>query len=191
MGRVIRSALLGLCLLLPIAGHARDISADEYCLAVNIYYEARAEVEQGMLGVAYVTLNRARTRRQKICRVVFAPKQFSWVEQYQALDEHRHLKEALKPGKSRSWTECKRVAHEAMRHPEKDITQGAEFFVAWYIFPACLRSACSWASRLEFVGMYGNHLFFRVRVYNPANYAFHPASVFRQNDPLDFLLQKV
>ena len=144
---------------------AQDVSrkaADEYCMAINIYYEARSENEQGKRAVAYVTQNRGVKRHQNLCRVVFAYKQFSWVHQYKVLDENKHIKAEFRPrASSAQWKECLRIAREVMAHPEQDLTKGAEFFVAYYIYPRCLSRACKWIKRLEFVGQFDSHLFFR------------------------------
>jgi len=48
------------------------------CLALNIYHEARGESNEGQLAVAMVTLVRADGRPGRLCRVVYAPGQFSW-----------------------------------------------------------------------------------------------------------------
>lgn len=46
------------------------------CLMRNIYHEARGESLEGQIAVARVTLNRA--AKSSICKVVYAPYQFSW-----------------------------------------------------------------------------------------------------------------
>lgn len=51
------------------------------CLAANVYHEARGEPLLGQLAVAQVTLNRVKSPKypKSICKVVYEPKQFSWV----------------------------------------------------------------------------------------------------------------
>ena len=53
---------------------------DLFCLAKNIYHEARGEPIKGRYAVAQVTINRSKHRKfsGSICDVVFAPYQFSW-----------------------------------------------------------------------------------------------------------------
>jgi N-acetylmuramoyl-L-alanine amidase len=53
---------------------------DLFCLAKNIYHEARGEPERGKRAVAQVTLNRVEDPRfrNSICGVVHEPYQFSW-----------------------------------------------------------------------------------------------------------------
>lgn len=58
----------------------RYSSADEDCLAKNIFYEAGVEPLIGKFAVAQVTLNRLEKGRwgNNLCKVVYAPRQFSW-----------------------------------------------------------------------------------------------------------------
>ena len=50
------------------------------CLARNIYHEARDQSAEGMVAVAYVTIQRLKSGRwgSTLCQVVEAPSQFSW-----------------------------------------------------------------------------------------------------------------
>lgn len=58
-----------------------------YCLAENIYHEARNQSVDGMAAVAYVTLNRVKhvDYPNTICEVVHEPHQFSWVYEGKAI----------------------------------------------------------------------------------------------------------
>lgn len=69
--------ILSLLLTVP---QAWAISDPVYCLAKNIYFEARGESTQGKLAVAKVTLNRVKSGKfpTTICAVVYQPYQFSW-----------------------------------------------------------------------------------------------------------------
>jgi len=53
---------------------------DVFCLAKNIYHEARGEPLLGQYAVAQVTVNRMKHARypDTICNVVMQPAQFSW-----------------------------------------------------------------------------------------------------------------
>lgn len=48
------------------------------CLALNVYYEARGEPLIGQIAVGLVTMRRANHEWEKLCEVVYEPKQFSW-----------------------------------------------------------------------------------------------------------------
>lgn len=54
--------------------------AQVYCLALNIYHEARSEPRLGQISVANVTLNRVGKpgRPGTVCGVVFERNQFTW-----------------------------------------------------------------------------------------------------------------
>lgn len=49
------------------------------CLALNIFWEARSEPVETQIGVAAVTMNRAKEEDSKaICETVYEPSAFSW-----------------------------------------------------------------------------------------------------------------
>lgn len=53
-----------------------------WCLAMNIYHEARGEGIEGMVAVGLVTANRVRSPHYaaSYCEVVFQKSQFAWTE---------------------------------------------------------------------------------------------------------------
>lgn len=57
------------------------------CLEKNIYNEARGEIDEGKLAVAFVTLARAQSKKfpNSICGVVYQNKQFSWTFDHKIL----------------------------------------------------------------------------------------------------------
>ena len=67
-------AQTAMCAKLPTIVKADP--AQEKCLAVTIYGEARSEPEQGQIAVAYTILNRA-IKHRTLCDVALAPKQYS------------------------------------------------------------------------------------------------------------------
>jgi spore germination cell wall hydrolase CwlJ-like protein len=87
-----------------------------FCLALNIYYEARGEPLQGQYAVAHVTLNRVKQNYSDICTEVFKQGQFSWT---------RH-KFKIPSDKDKSWKVAQEVARRALS--SKDITGGATYF---------------------------------------------------------------
>jgi spore germination cell wall hydrolase CwlJ-like protein len=64
----------------PQSQPVKHTQQDVYCLADNIYHEARGESFRGQLAVAQVTINRFQSGRhgKTICSVVHERKQFSW-----------------------------------------------------------------------------------------------------------------
>ena len=79
---------------------------DVDCLARNIYYEAGVESKQGKYAVANVTVNRVKSGHwgNNVCKVVYAPKQFSWTGQ-----------RVPKPNKQ-LWAESKAVALDVLQN---------------------------------------------------------------------------
>lgn len=78
----------------------RIISSEMACLAENIYHEARGEGDQGMLAVAFVTVNRKNDGRygRTICDVVHADKQFSWT-----IEQNKKIKDTASYKRSEFW----------------------------------------------------------------------------------------
>lgn len=72
--------LIIVVLLMLTASQTWAISEATYCLAKNIYFEARGESTKGKLAVAKVTINRTKSGKfpATICAVVYQPYQFSW-----------------------------------------------------------------------------------------------------------------
>jgi spore germination cell wall hydrolase CwlJ-like protein len=66
--------------IVPLGDTFRYTDTDLFCMAKNIYHEARGESTLGKYAVAQVTMNRVRDPRFRntVCDVVFQPYQFSW-----------------------------------------------------------------------------------------------------------------
>lgn len=52
------------------------------CLTLNAYHEARGELFEGQVAVNQVAMRRAGYDQRKVCRVIYAPGQFSWTAIY-------------------------------------------------------------------------------------------------------------
>lgn len=106
---------------------------DVQCLATNIYHEARNQSEQGMMGVAFVTINRTKTVGfpSSVCDVVYERTknlcQFSWVceKKNKAVKEDTAFDQALAVAKRALY------AYNHMTDP----TGGALFYHATYVNP--------------------------------------------------------
>jgi N-acetylmuramoyl-L-alanine amidase len=79
MWKAISFTTLLLLFSTPCLGSTRE---DIMCLAKNIYFEAGNQSYVGKQAVAFVTLNRVRSKLypNNICDVVWQPKQFSWTK---------------------------------------------------------------------------------------------------------------
>jgi spore germination cell wall hydrolase CwlJ-like protein len=132
-----------------------------YCLAKNIYFEARGDNLAGRYAVADVVLNRVKDRRypETICEVVRQGEkdsngnmkknrcQFSWYCDGAADDT---------PNKEK-WIEAQTIAYQIVVFDTfRGITEGANHYHATYVNP-------SWNKNMDYVGQIGSHRFFRSR----------------------------
>ena len=132
---------------------------DEYCLALNIYYEARGSNLADRVAVADVVLNRVQDTRypNTICEVVYQGRkdangnmkrnqcQFSWYCDGKA----------DRPGDEDRWIEAQTLAYQMIRFDDfRGISEGATHYHATYVSP-------SWARDFQMVGRIGAHIFYR------------------------------
>lgn len=102
---------------------------DAFCMAKNIYHEARGESYEGKLAVAQVTINRLKSGRwgDSVCSVVMSPYQFSWANDRSARWYHP---------RGTKWIEAQAIAKQVLvdgvrlRGLEK-----AKYFHADYVSP--------------------------------------------------------
>jgi spore germination cell wall hydrolase CwlJ-like protein len=130
-----------------------------YCLALNIYFEARGSSLADRAGVANVVMNRTKDRRypETICEVVQQGVQdsngnmvrnqcqFSWY-----CDGKADV-----PIDADMWVESQMLAWEMIvNNKYRGLTEGATHYHATYVNPA-------WARDLQLVGRIGAHIFYR------------------------------
>ena len=127
---------------------------DLFCLAINIYHEARGEPRAGQYAVAEVTLNRVKSKHypNTICEVVHQKgwdkirkryvSAFSWTELDYAINV-----------KSKPWLEAMKIAHKVYNNEAKPKVKGALFYHANYIKP-------SWARKKKVKARIGKHIFY-------------------------------
>ena len=142
-----------------------------YCLAKNIYYEARSESVQGQYAVAHVTLNRANDSRfpSTICDVVKQTSidreskkvtcQFSWY-----CENDRKGKDILVKNKDGSINQkiadqfqtASAIAIAVLNGDVKDNTNGATHFHNPNV------AQPDWTTRLRKTKSIGNHDFYKL-----------------------------
>lgn len=145
-------------LMLAAAALLSDASLDKdydvsalTCLALNVYYEARAEPVEGQLAVAFVTLNRVEGTRfpDDICGVVGEKRggrcQFSWVC---VLDE-------FEPRNDEAFLKALAVSADALAGRVEDPTNGAKFFISSRI------KRPDWTRRMTVTAAIEGHMFLR------------------------------
>ena len=121
---------------------------DMRCLALNIYYEARSESEEGQIAVAHTTLNRVASNKfpDSVCEVIWQPKQFSWT----------HDGKSDTPKNKRAWDKAKDIAKIAMDwyNAGEDFSAGALYYHADYVKPY-------WASYFKRTVTVDKHIFYK------------------------------
>ena len=132
-----------------------------YCLAKNIYFEARGDTLAGRYAVADVVLNRVKDRRYPgtICEVVRQGKQDSngnMVKNKCQFSWYCDGKEDNTPN-AEMWRQSQAIAYQiVILGTMRGITEGATHYHATYVNP-------SWNRGMDDIGRIGAHLFFRSR----------------------------
>lgn len=144
----------------------RESHPEEYCMALNIYHEARSDNLAGQFAVADVTLNRVRDRRwpDTVCAVVTQGPISKWhLEKHGKVVPIRHKCQFswFCDGKSdnvrdlESWRKAQIVAYQIMnRELYRGLTEGSTHYHATYVDP-------SWNKRFRTIGRIGAHIFYR------------------------------
>jgi spore germination cell wall hydrolase CwlJ-like protein len=138
--------------LSPIAYNINK--TDEYCLAQNIFFEARSESDRGKIGVAFVTLNRVKNKTwpNTVCKVVWQRSQFSWTSDGKA-DHPESIKNIIA---HREWLTSEYIAKRVLMGFETDPTANADHYHANYVNP-------NWAVASKRTAVIGRHLFYKLR----------------------------
>jgi len=146
--------------------YTQESHPEEYCMALNIYHEARSDNLAGQFAVADVTLNRVRDTRwpTSVCEVVTEGKISQWwLKEHGKVVPVKHKCQFswFCDGKSddvddeQSWRRAQTVAYQIMhRDMMRGITEGATHYHATYVDP-------SWNKRYRTIGRIGAHIFYR------------------------------
>lgn len=147
-----------------------------YCLATNIYHEARGEPLEGQIAVASVTINRVHDHRwpDTICEVVFQAQrdpetreprlhrcQFSWYcdgEDREISFRQAYFREdvtEVRDIEMRAWIESVEIALLIELAVLKDNTEGSTHYYNSYLVSP------HWARYYTPTVRYGRHVFYR------------------------------
>ena len=120
-------------------------AAAAYCLALNVYWEARSEEPDAQYMIAEVVMERAYTAGypKDICDIVWEKGQFSWT----------HDGKSDKPKDIPAWLQAQIVANEVLLYGS-EFNTGATHYATRDANPY-------WAKDMDVVGIYGNHIFYR------------------------------
>ena len=160
----------------PVKGelYTMEKQPELYCLAMNIYFEARAEPIAGQYAVSDVVLNRVQDNRypNTICEVVMeGPIRESWKTRKDPnLTDSERTYYPIKHRCQFSWycdgsadnvydNDAWRIAQEVAfrivhERRMRGITEGSTHYHADYVSP-------KWAKELDLVGRVGTHIFYR------------------------------
>ncbi len=160
----------------PVKGelYSEERQPELYCMAMNIYFEARAEPLAGQYAVADVVLNRVQDTRypDTICEVIKdGPIRESWKTRKDPdLSDSERIYFPIKNRCQFSWycdgradivydNDAWRIAQEiAFRvvneRRMRGLTEGSTHYHADYVSP-------KWAKELDLVGRVGTHIFYR------------------------------
>ncbi len=133
-------------------------TADEHCLSLNIYWEARDQDVRGKLAIGLVTMRRVMSKHypNNVCDVVWQKNrdrrtgksvaQFSWT-----LDGKPDI-----PKNKRAWTEAQIIASTFVGDGAviDDFTKGAYLYHADYVSPY-------WKKHYDLQAKIGSHLFYK------------------------------
>ena len=119
------------------------------CLALNVYFEARAEDTASQLAVAQVTMNRVKDPRypNKVCKVVKQKNQFSWFWDGKS----------DKPYERKAWDQALDLAERIIKEPDQyrvSCVSNSTHYHAVYVSP-------SWAKSFKKYCRVGSHIFYR------------------------------
>ncbi len=117
-----------------------------FCLALNIYFEARSEPIEGQYAVAEVTIMRAEISGRSMCEEVFTDRQFSW---HNGANKNRP-----KVVNKNAWTVAQAVATSTLTGPTR-FSNGATHYHANYIRKP------KWAEKLCECARIGRHIFYK------------------------------
>ena len=152
----------------------REQDPQAYCLAENIYFEARSDSVAGQAAVADVVINRMFDSRypNTICKVVTeGPIRESWkTRQNPDLDDSERVYYPVRhrcqfswccDGKAetindkKAWIKAQYIAYQMLYADRyRGITEGATHYHAHYVNP-------TWANKIQFIDDIGSHKFYR------------------------------
>lgn len=147
-----------------------------YCLALNIYHEARGSTANDQWGVGFVTMNRKQLKDETVCAVVWEqsrvevrPKRFIKVGQFSWTTKHLA---SLVPKENDAWMSAQRKAYLLLHSGEmRDITGGATHFL-----DRKLVAKVPWARQAKSKRQLGGHTYVKLEEYIKAHEARQVAS---------------
>lgn len=135
-----------------------------FCLAQNVYHEARGEDLSGQVAVAHVTMNRVKSEKfpNTICEVVYQARYSKWwLERGKKVPIlHKCQFSWYCDGKSDgigdwdSFDNISSVSRDIILGKHEDNTNGAVYYHADYVKP-------NWSNHMKVSAVYDNHIFYK------------------------------
>lgn len=147
--------------------YSKETYPEAYCLALNMYHEARSSNRADRIAVSDVVLNRVESRHypDTICEVVYQAKvrpswkdpsvmipvrnmcQFSWY--CDGRDDT--------PEDQDAWIDAQQIAYMIVELGQwRGLSEGSTHYHATYVSPR-------WANDMQLVGRIGEHIFYRLQ----------------------------
>jgi len=132
---------------------------EAWCLAQNIYYEARGSNRADRIAVADVVLNRVQDTRypNTVCGVVRQGKQYADGRMIRNKCQFSWYCDGKSdwPRDMDAWVDAQQIAYNMLTWDAgRGLTEGGTHYHADYVDP-------SWARELQLVGRIGVHVFYR------------------------------
>ena len=138
---------------------------EAFCLAKNVYFEARNQPLAGQLAVISVTVNRVNDSRfpNTICGVVYqGPHRPSWKGTGEMIPVRHRCQfswycdgKADKVRDGDAWRKAQEIAYRIVNESKfRGVTESSTHYHATYVSP-------KWAPQLDLVGRIGTHIFYR------------------------------
>ena len=136
-----------------------DERPQEWCLAQNIYYEARGSNRADRIAVADVVLNRVKDTRypNTVCGVVRQGKQYADGRMIRNQCQFSWYCDGKSdwPRDMDAWVDAQQIAYNMLTWDAgRGLTEGATHYHADYVNPI-------WARTLQLTGRIGVHVFYR------------------------------
>ena len=139
--------------------YTADEEPEMWCMAQNIYYEARGSNRADRISVADVVLNRVNDSRypSTVCSVVQQGKQDANGNMVRHMCQFSWYCDGKSdwPADMDAWVDAQQIAFNIMTWGQgRGLTEGSTHYHAKYVSPR-------WARDLQLVGRIGVHIFYR------------------------------
>lgn len=159
--------------------YTEESHPNEYCIALNVYYEARADNLAGKYAVADVVLNRVEDKRfpDTVCGVVYEAVMYeSWkTKQHADLPDEERIYYPKRdrcqfswycdgkpdePAQMTAWRDAQIIAYNIVQfNTYRGITDGATHYHATYVTPKW--GTIEWRPVYHLIGRIGEHIFYK------------------------------